>query len=94
MAATEMYIMKIYIKMHSTIFFFSKNIKHVTAVCWEFCQKILLTITNVLSVSVYDTRRTKLIVKNVCWKNECYILPNKKFRLVLSYISIFVRNAS
>ena len=60
----------------------------------SFVKRSCLTITNVLSVSVYDTRRTKLIVKNVCWKNECYILPNKKFRLVLSYISIFVSNAS
>ena len=53
-----------------------------------------ISITNVLSVSAYNTIMTKPIVKKFCWKNKCHFLPNKKFRLVLSQISIFVRNAS
>ena len=53
-----------------------------------------ISITNVLSVSVYNTITTKPIVEKFCCKNKCHFLPNKKFRLVLSHISIFVRTAS
>ena len=53
-----------------------------------------ISTTNVLSVSAYDTITTKPIVKKICWKNKCPFLSNKKFRLVLSYILTFVRNAS
>ena len=53
-----------------------------------------ISIANVLSVSPYNTITTKPIVKKFRWKNKCHFLPNKKFRLVLSQISIFVRNAS
>ena len=53
-----------------------------------------ISITNVLSVSAYDTITTKPIMKQICWENKFHFLPSKKFRLVLSYISIFPRNAS
>ena len=48
MAATDMSILKIYIKMHSTSFFFShlKKIKHVTAE--SVVKKSCISITNVL----------------------------------------------
>ena len=53
-----------------------------------------ISITNVNSVTAYNILTTKPIVKTFCCKNKCHFLPNKKFRLVMSHISIFVRNAS
>ena len=66
------------------------SLRYVESVVKRFC----ISITNVLSVSAYNVRMTKPIVKKICWKNKCHFLPNKKFRLVLSHISIFVPNAS
>ena len=66
------------------------SFRYVESVVKRSC----ISITNVLSVSAYNTIMTKPIVKKFCWKNKCHFLPNKKFRLVLSHISIFVRNAS
>ena len=40
----------------------------------------MYTITNVLSVSAYNTVTTKSIVKKLCWKNKCHFLRNK-FRM-------------
>ena len=52
-----------------------------TSLCWECCQKILYKITNVLSVSAYNTITTKPIAtKTFCWKNKCHFLRNK-FRM-------------
>ena len=92
-----MSMLKIYIKMHSTSFFFftskkilNMSLRYIESVVKRSC----ISITNVLSVTAYNTLTTKPIVKKFCWKNKCYFLPNKKFRLVLSHISILVRNAS
>ena len=93
-----MSILKIYIKMHSTSFFFSTSkkiqnmsLRHVESVVKRSC----ISITNVLSVNAsIKTPTTKPIVKKICRRNKCHFLPNKTFCLVLSHISIFVRNAS
>ena len=87
-------ILKIYIKMHSRSFFFShqkkkkkkkkkKNmsLRHVESVV----NRSFILLTNVLSVTAYNTLTTKPIVKKICWKNKCHFL---------SKISIFVLNAS
>ena len=66
------------------------SLRYVESVVKRYC----ISITNVLAVSTYNTITTKPIVRKFCWKNKCHFLPNKKFRLVLSHISIFVRNAS
>ena len=63
------------------------SLRYVESVVKRCC----ISITNVLSVSAYNTIKTKPIVKNFCWKNKCHFLPNKTFRLVLSQISIFER---
>ena len=64
------------------------SLRYVESVVKRSC----ISIRNVLSVSAYNTITTKRIVKKFCWKNKCNFLPNKKFCLVLSRISIFVRN--
>ena len=93
MTVIDMSILKIYIKMHSTSFFFtSKKIKkmslrYVASVVKRSC-------ISIKNISAYYTIMTKPIVKKFCCKNKCHFLRNKKFRLVLSHISIFVRNAS
>ena len=82
-------ILKIYIKMHSRSFFFThqkkkkKNmsLRHVESVV----NRSFILLTNVLSVTAYNTLTTKPIVKKICWKNKCHFL---------SKISIFVLNAS
>ena len=66
------------------------TLRYVERIVKIFCRSI----TDVLLVSAYNTIMTKPIVKKFCWKNKCHFLPNKKFHLVLSHISIFVRNAS
>ena len=66
------------------------SLRYVESVVNKSC----ILLTNVLSVTAYNTLTTKLIVKKICWKNKCHFLSNKKFRLVLSHISIFVLNAS
>ena len=63
------------------------SLRYVESVVKRSCTST----TNVLSVFAYDTITTKPIVKKICWKNKCHFLPNKKFPLVLSYISTFVR---
>ena len=67
-----------------------KSLRYVDSVVKRSC----ISKTNVISVSAYNTITTKPIVKKFCWKNKCNFLPNKKFHLVLSHISIFVGNAS
>ena len=92
-----MSILEIYIKMRSTSFFFftSKKIENMSLQCVEsVVKRSWISISNVVSVSAYNTIMTKPIVNKFCWKNKCHFLPNKKFRLVLSHISIFIRNAS
>ena len=89
--------LKIYIKMHSSFFFFftSKKISNMSLRYVEnVVKRSCISIPNVLSVTAYNSFTTKPIVNKFCWKNKCHFLPNKKFRLVLSHISIFVRNAS
>ena len=66
------------------------SLRYVESVVNRSC--ILLTIA--FSVTAYNTLTTKPIVKKICWKNKCHFLSNKRFRLVLSHISIFVVNAS
>ena len=63
------------------------SLRYVESVAKKSC----ISIINVLSVSAYNIITPKPIVKKFCWKNKCHFLPNKKFRLVLSHISIFVR---
>ena len=82
-------ILKIYIKMHSRSFFFSNqkkkrknmSLRHVESVV----NRSFILLTNVLSVTAYNTLTTKPIVKKICWKNKCHFL---------SKISIFVLSAS
>ena len=38
-----------------------------------------ISITNVLSVSAYNTITTKPIVKKFCWKNKCHFYLTKSF---------------
>ena len=91
-----MSILKTYIKMHSSFFFFTSkkisnvSLRHVENVFKRSC----ISIPNVLSVTTYNSFTTKSMVNKFCWKNKCRFLPNKKFCLVLSHTSIFVRNAS
>ena len=58
------------------------SLRYVESVVKRFC----IPTANVLSVSGYDTITDKSIVKKTGWKNKCHFLPNKEFRLVLSYI--------
>ena len=55
------------------------SLRYVQSVVKRSC----ISITNVLSVTAYNTLATKPTVKKFCWKNKCHFLPNKKFRLVL-----------
>ena len=66
------------------------SLRYVESVVKRSC----ISITNVLSVTAYNTIMTKPILKKFYWKNKCLFLPNKKFCLVLSHILIFVRNVS
>ena len=81
MTVIDMSILKIYIKMHSTSFFFaSKNIlnmslRYVESVAERSC----ISITNVLPVSAYDITTTKPIVRKFYLKNKGHFLPNKCF---------------
>ena len=66
------------------------SLRYVESVFKRSC----ISITKALSVSAYNTITTKPIAKKFCLKNKFHFLPDKTFRLVLSHISIFVRNAS
>ena len=97
MAAIDMSILKIYIKIIKQVSFFftSKKILNMSLRYFEsVVKRSCISITNVLSVTANNTLTTKPILKKFCLKNKCHFLPNKKFCLVLSHISIFVCNAS
>ena len=64
------------------------SLRYIESVIKRSC----ISITNVLSVSAFNTITTKPTVKKFCWKNKCHFLPNKKFHLVPNHISIFVGN--
>ena len=79
-------ILKIYIKMHSRSFFFShqkkkkkkkKNmsLRHVESVV----NRSFILLTNVLSVTAYNTLTTKPIVKKICWKNNAIFYLKYRF---------------
>ena len=82
-----MSILKAYSEMHPTSFFFFSHLKkHKTCHCKMFrmFSKDHIFISNVFSVSAYNTLTTKRIVKKVCSKNKCHFCHNKKFRLPIS----------
>ena len=66
MAPKDMFILKNYIKSHSTSFFFTskKNIKYVTARVDSVVNRPCISIMNVFSVTAYNTLMTKPIVKH------------------------------
>ena len=82
-----MSILKAYSEIHPTSFFFFSHLKkHKTCHCKMFrmFSKDHIFISNVFSVSAYNTLTTKRIVKKVCSKNKCHFCHNKKFRLPIS----------
>ena len=57
------------------------SMRYVESVVNRTC----ISITNVLSVTAYNTLTTKPIVKKSCCRNKCHFLPKKRFRLVLGH---------
>ena len=47
-----------------------------------------ITITDVLSVSAYNTITTKPIAKKFCWKNKCHFLSKQKAEMEAIDMSI------
>ena len=61
-------------------------LRYVQSVVKRSC----ISITNVLSVSAYNTITTKPVVKKFCWKNKCHFLPKQKAESHINFCTLCV----
>ena len=62
------------------------SLRYVQSVVKRSC----ITITDVLSVSAYNTITTKPIAKKFCWKNKCHFLSKQKAESHINFCTLSV----